>query len=223
MILQLHRSRRERAATPSSSVCRRAEQMRIETVLRILRRALRITTVTVGLALGFCCAAWTGFAAYGMDVISVSEGATVSSFVWEGWSLTPRWTALLALYSLAFPLTSSVTPRSRSDMLPIAVAVWTALVTFGFGRLAADAQFMLRDRRDCTYDGCWPAGWQELMASAPLFITLITWVVLSLLADRIPPVVRLAVPPLLFLILSIALAAVWRPYIVPILLGPPPF
>lgn len=61
------------------------------------------------------------------------------------------------------------------------------------------------------------------MASAPLFITLITWVVLSLLADRIPPVVRLAVPPLLFLILSIALAVVWRPYIVPILLGPPPF
>ena len=223
MILQLHRSRRERAATPSSSVCRRAEQMKIETVLRILRRALRITTVTVGLALGFCCAAWTGFAAYGMDMISVSEGATVSSFVWEGWSLTPRWTALLALYSLAFPLTSSVTPRSRSDMLPIAVAVWTALVTFGFGRLAADAQFMLRDRRDCTYDGCWPAGWQELMASTPLFITLITWAVLSLLADRVPPVVRLAVPPLLYLTLSIALAAVWRPYIVPILLGPPPF
>lgn len=197
--------------------------MRKERVLALLLRLMRALSITAGITLGFCCAAWTGFAAYGMDVISVSEGATVSSFVWEGWSLTPRWTALLALYSLAFPLTSSVTPRSRSDMLPIAVAVWTALVTFGFGRLAADAQFMLRDRRDCTYDGCWPAGWQELMASAPLFITLITWVVLSLLADRIPPVVRLAVPPLLFLILSIALAVVWRPYIVPILLGPPPF
>ena len=98
--------------------------MMTETVLRILRRALRITTITVGLALGFCCAAWTGFAAYGMDTIRVSEGATVSFFVWEGWSLTPRWTALLALYSLTSPLTSAVTPRSRSDILPIAVAVW---------------------------------------------------------------------------------------------------
>ena len=37
------------------------------------------------------------------------------------------------------------------------------------------------------------------------------------------PAVRLLLPPALFIVLSTALACAWRPYVVPLLLGPPPF
>lgn len=198
--------------------------MNRERIRALLRRIMRILGVLSGITLGSCCAIWVGFAAYGMDTIRVGAGENDPAFVWEGWSLTaPRWFAILGMYSLAFPLCSAVFPRSRRDGLPVGVAAWLGLLTLGCGHMASNLQFMFRDPAGCTYDGCWPAGWEQLMASTPLLITLLVWTVLSLLAHRIRPAVRLAVPPLLFLALSIALAAVWRPHIVPILLGPPPF
>lgn len=199
------------------------EPMKKMQLLELSRKLLRILGIGSGTLLATCCAIWVGFDSYGMDRVRVGVGVGDYSFLWEGWSLTPPWFALIVLYSATFPLTSTLSPQPKRDMPPVWISAWMLFLTVSLGGVSANLRFMFNDPEDCIYADCWPFGWQQVISSLPLVTTLIVWVTLSLLASRVKLVVRLTVPPLLFITLSTALAAAWRPYVAPILLGPPPF
>lgn len=190
--------------------------------MAVLRRVARDLGVVVGIVLGTCCAPWVGLASAGMDDVLLGKRG-YATHAWDGWSLTPSWFALLLLYALTFPLVSAVRPLTPRERLPVFVAVWMALVTAGGAMLAYSLQFFVDPDEPCTYHGCWPGAWPSAAAAVPLVVTLVVWAVLSLRAARVRAVVRLVVPPVVFLVLSTALAAVWTPYVIPVLLGSPPF
>lgn len=178
-----------------------------------------LVTAALALVLTVLGAFWTGFGGAYLGRVLVTQRGVVSL------TLAPSlpWAVLALLTALGLLLLTS--PRGwvgRVDPVGVFGALWTLAWLVGLS--AAGSVFALSGpQAHCVYAGCWPRGWQELLAGAPLVAAALLVLGMATAGRRMARPVRAVLPAVVYLALTVVQVAVWDGLFVPVLDGPPPF
>lgn len=185
--------------------------------LRILMAVGRWSVLAVGLAVSWHAAGWGG-SGEGLDSVSVRHPyrGGLDATAWR-WDLTA-----LSVASIVLLTGASRWRRGRVNVAQVFGAAWLGLWTGFWVFLRYALQFPGGDEYDydpCVREGCWPAGIQEPLAASPLLIASMTMIVVAVFAHRLNWVARALIPTSVYLVLRIVQILIWKPVVVPFLIG----
>ena len=188
-----------------------------ERVRRIIKVIVRVVSAAVGVVLTTGCALWVGLDANGLEWVLARD-----LDVKAGWELTPSWFAWVLLCTASFALVAAPKPKFKVDVLPIVLAIWIVHIVPSAVSFSSSFQFAMPRLRTCVYKGCWPLYWQDAAIACPLALTVIIMVILAIGGRRINFWVRALVPSVVYAVTTVLLALIWKPYLLPFFLFPPP-
>lgn len=111
---------------------------------------------------------------------------------------------------------------SSVDLVAMFGAGWTLGWTGFFALVFYNAEFWDPDRR-CTYPSCWPGAYQPLTVTGPLAVACLLIVAVSAAGRRRSWKIRALVPAGVYVVLNLALAGLWKPFLLPFFTAAPPW
>ncbi|MFG1911664.1 hypothetical protein [Kribbella sp. NPDC048928] len=186
-------------------------------------QALELAVAAVGLlAFGWAAAGLN----YYLTTVDPRGGADSGKPVDLTWLAIVAWLLLTLVASTGLPRRSAGggLRRARGGGGAAAVQLIGGLVVIGGTLLAYVVSHPYGfggPDIPCTYASCWPQRPQAVGLTVPGLAAGAASVVMALLVDRCSWLTRAVVPAALWVVLLVLQNAIWDPYLLPILQGPP--
>lgn len=185
----------------------------------LLRRGLRFFQLVLAFGCTGAAAYWVGLGDAGLPTTSLVE----PSLVYPSADIT-SW--LIMLLVVATGLGLWFTPhlalrRHKTDFVQLIGAVFSTVSVLAFLPLVSGFEFT-DPVNSCVYETCWPQPYQEMLLSAPVFLTSVVMTTCAMIGSRLHLWVRVALPVSVYVLLAIVQYTLWQSHILPFLSGPPP-
>ncbi|MGC3994739.1 MAG: hypothetical protein QM779_11605 [Propionicimonas sp.] len=133
-----------------------------------------------------------------------------------------EWKLIMTLVmAVSMVAVAGVWKFDRADVGQLLAAVWAGFWFLAAMDLLYSVQFSGPDAV-CTYRGCWPSPFQEVIIAVPAGVALIVMCGLAVAGRPRRALVRGTLPAVVLVVLAVVQELVWRPVVLPVLLGPTP-
>ena len=185
----------------------------------LLRRGLRFIQLLVAFSFTVAAACWIGLGDAGLPTNSLVRPA----LIYPGADIK-TWLIMLVVVAAGLGLwftPTSLLMNHRTDFVQLVGAVISALLVLSFLPFVSGFEFS-DPANSCVYETCWPQPYQEILMSAPVFLTSLVMAICGVIGSRLQLLVRVALPISVYVLLAILQYAVWQPLILPFLSGSSP-